>query len=111
VRSYIIEEMKPEYIESLVHYLEQKGYKCPLKDIYWFDVPEELLTARQKRHLPSCGPYIFSLEIGKTWVKLELLVRAQNIIRCNCITYATAKQRKYIIEYLDNILKSLDIPV
>jgi len=103
VISYVIDEIKKADIEKVRAYLKGKNYKSPIEDIFWIQIPEELLNATQKEHFASCGPYIFSLELGRDFIKLELLVRATNKIRCSCISFATKPQRDYAINLVENI--------
>jgi len=49
--------------------------------------------------------------LDESTVKLELLVRAQKKLRCECVAYATPAQREHIIAYLDDLLRQLDISV
>ncbi len=109
VRSYFIDELYPQQIEKLKNYLDQNDYKRPIENIYWFELPFSLLNNEQISHFDKCGPYIISLETSSSWIKLELLVRAQNSFRCSCLSYTNFEQRSYIIEHVDNILKKLDI--
>ncbi len=104
MKSYLIDELTSEEIKNIKNSLEKMGLHSPIKDIFWFEVPEDILTPIQKKHLPSCGPYIFSLEIGDNWIKLELLIRATGKIRCSCISYANEAQRNYIIDMLEEII-------
>ena len=101
--SYVIDEIKKADIEKVRAYLKGKNYKSPIEDIFWIPIPEELLNPTQKEHYATCGPYIFSLELGKDFIKLELLVRATNKIRCSCISFATKQQRDYAINLVENI--------
>jgi len=103
VISYVIDEIKRGDIEKIRRYLKEKNYKSPIEDIFWIDIPKQLLTPEQKEHFAICGPYIFSLELGKEFIKLELLVRATNKIRCSCISFATRQQRDYAINLVEEI--------
>ncbi|MFO8030943.1 MAG: hypothetical protein R6U22_00200 [Desulfohalobiaceae bacterium] len=109
MRSYFIEDVEPEKMQELAGYLQQEGYQGPIDDIYWFQLPLEVLSSLQKEHLQDCGPYIVSLELGKDWLKLELLLRARNTFRCNCVGYADSGQRDYCICLLEDILERLNI--
>ncbi len=103
MKSYFIDELKKEEIEKIKSNLKKKGFLNPLKDIFWIEIPEKLLSPVQKEHLSTCGPYVFSLETGKDWIKLELLVRATGKIRCLCVDFATRQQRDFIMEIIDEI--------
>ncbi|MFP4213919.1 MAG: hypothetical protein ACLFRL_07385 [Desulfohalobiaceae bacterium] len=109
MRSYFIEDIEPDKLQQLASSLQEKGYQGPIDDIYWLQLPEEVLTPLQLEHLQDCGPYIISLELGKDWLKLELLLRARNTFRCNCVGYADTKQRDYCIQLLEDFLARHDI--
>ena len=109
MRTYYINEVRPEDIRRLKRYLDQNGHSAPIEDIFWFEVPHELLTETQQEHAPECGPYVFPLETGDTWLMLELLVRPRNVLHCSCMAYAANRQRAHVIQRLDAILLELDI--
>jgi hypothetical protein len=44
-------------------------------------------------------------------VSFELLVRSSQILRCNCIAYATREQRDFILAFADSMLEKLDIQI
>jgi hypothetical protein len=109
VRSYLIDELHPEAVQRLTAHLDEQGLRGSLEGIYWVEVPHELLSPVQSEHYPECGPYVFSLEAGKTWVKLELLVRSRGTFRCHCSQYASAEQRAFILDHVDRIFDALQI--
>ena len=111
MRSYYIEEINQDHIKKFEEYLKDQGYQGPIDGIFWLPLPVDMLSERQSDHLQECGPYYLALETGKNWLKLELLVRARGKIRCECIAYATPAQREKMIDILDNMLRSQDIPV
>ncbi|MFP4392474.1 MAG: hypothetical protein ACOC43_07260 [Desulfohalobiaceae bacterium] len=104
MRSYFIEEIEPDKLQKLAKQLQDKGYQGPIDDIYWFQLPMQVLTATQQDHFQACGPYIVSLELGQDWLKLELLLRARNTFRCSCVGYADSRQRDYCIQLLEDLL-------
>ncbi len=112
MRTYLIEDFRPEQLELVCQRLAGLGLSGSLDGIYYLPVPLDLLTSEQREHHGECGPYIFVLEIaGETSLKLELLVRAQGKLRCSCVMYATNEQRAHIMDYLDNLLREMDISV
>ncbi len=108
MRSYMIEEMDAGLLQALAEYLQNHGYQGPIDDIYWFQMPWQALSHMQQDHLQQCGPYIVSLELGRDWLKLELVVRAVNSFRCNCTAQADSRQRDYSIALLENILTEVE---
>ncbi len=110
MRSYMIEELEPEQVEKIRTTLSDRGWTSSLDGLYRIPVPEELLGPEQAEH-KQCGPFYMAVETGTTWIKLELLVRASQILRCSCIAYATPPQRSAVIDTLDELIKSNDIPV
>ena len=118
MRSYLIEDLVEDDLKKIAAALNELELRGPLEGIYYLPLPEELLQPEQKDHLGECGPYFMAVELvegpsemSECQVKLELLVRARNKIRCSCVTYATSAQRKHMIEYLDQFIEELEISV
>lgn len=118
MRSYLIEDLVEDDLKKIGAALEELEFRGPLDGIYYLPLPEDLLQPEQKKHLDECGPYFMALELvegasdmSECQVKLELLVRARNKIRCSCVSYATAPQRKHMIDYLDQFVEELEISV
>jgi len=112
MRTYLIEDFLPEQQVKVCQRLADMGLTGPLDGIYYLPLPTGLLTEEQREHNAECGPYIFVLEAeGESNLKLELLVRAQSKLRCSCVAYATPEQRAHIMDYMDNLLRELDITV
>ncbi len=109
MKSYLIDELKKEEVEKIKSYFKDKGFKSPIEDLFWVEVPVSLLSKKQKEHLNSCGPFVFSIETGKDWIKLEFLIRPTSTFRCSCISYANKRQRSYAMNLLDSILEELKI--
>ena len=113
MRCYLIEDFYPEQLQKISAALSEKGFSGSLEGIFYLPVPHDLLTEVQRKHAAECGPHIFALEIVEEQgtLKLELLVRAQNKLRCECVLYATAAQRDFALDWLDAFIRQLDIPV
>ena len=113
-----MEDLVEDDLKKIAEALNEMGLLGPLEGIYYLPIPQELLQQEQKNHLDECGPYFMALELvegvsemSECQVKLELLVRGRNKIRCSCVTYATTEQRKHMIEYLDQFIEELEISV
>lgn len=111
MRVYVIDELLREQVEKIEKALKAKGWSGGLEGVYYLPLPDELLEEDQREHLPQCGPYLLALEALPEALRLELLVRASNIIRCSCIRYANPAQRNHMIDLLDAFIRELDIPV
>lgn len=112
MRTYVIDELSAEDIRKVRAALVNRGLAQPIDDLFWIEVPRELLAERQREHFSSCAPFLFSLETNEDgWIKLELLLRSRECIRCACIAYADESQRAFAMNYVDNLLRELDIPV
>ncbi len=110
MRSYFIQEISPADMPKLLEALSSKAYKIPIKGLFWITLPRHLHSGKQLEHV-KCGPYYMAVEAGDDWLKLELLVRCEQKIRCECIAYATAEQRQYMMEYLDQLIRNQDVRV
>lgn len=108
MRSFLIDEIMPEDMAKLDSWLREQELQS-IEHLYHFHLPPKLLSAAQQEHAKDCGPYYMAVETGRDWVKLELLVRAKRILRCSCITYATPEQERHMVDYLENLLRELEI--
>ena len=115
MRSYLIEDMVDKDYQTILKAFDDLGLRGPIEGIYYLPVPAELLQGEQTAHLNECGPFFMALEgiesPDDNRLKLELLVRGRNKIRCSCICYATPEQRRHMIDYLDQFIEELEISV
>jgi len=122
MRLYVINDLNDRDVARIESALTERGMAASMDQLYWVDIPKELLTKEQQSHMKDCGPYSMGLEVigeidfeGRTpgssgpMIALELLVRARNKLRCSCIGYATPDQRRFAIDFLDKLLRQLDI--
>ncbi|MFP4084457.1 MAG: hypothetical protein ACOCPS_06995 [Desulfonatronovibrio sp.] len=111
MRSYLVQEINDSDMTKILKSVTEKAYKIPMEGLFWITVPQNLLSQVQNEHQHQCGPHYMALETGKDWIKLELLVRCEQKIRCDCISYATPDQREFMIEYLDRLIRNQDVRV
>lgn len=118
MRSYLIEDITADDLNKIANGLNELELRGPLEGIYYLPLPEDLLQPEQTDHKDECGPFFMALELvegasdmSECQVRLELLVRARNKIRCSCVSYATPDQRRHMIDYLDQFVEELEIAV
>ncbi len=109
MRNYLLEDIYKEDLKKITEALKELKFTGGLDGIFYIPVPENLLQDEQKEHLGECGPYFMALEVLENELKLELLVRARNKLRCSCVCYATPEQRNHMLDYLDNFINDLEI--
>ena len=105
MRSYCIDEIAPAELERIVRRLDSMDLSAGLEGLYWLPVPANLLTPIRKEHESECGPYVLALEILDDAVRLELLVRARNRLRCDCVAYAEHDLVSHMIAYVHALLE------
>ena len=108
MKQYVIDELRPADYQLLKSYLHEHYGPAALGGIYWIPLGKDLLTDIQKAHR-DCQPHCFAVDLGENRLVLELLVRTRNIMRCDCIGYATPAQRNWLIAFVDGIFNQLDI--
>jgi len=115
MRTYLIDDLTDKDYQTVLKAFDDLGLRGSLEGIYYLPLPEELLQGEQKAHLGDCGPFFMALEgvesPDQNSLRLELLVRARNKIRCSCVSYATPAQREHMIEYLDQFVEELEVSV
>ncbi|MFW5498704.1 MULTISPECIES: hypothetical protein [unclassified Maridesulfovibrio] len=109
MRNYLLEDIYEEDLAKTVDALKEVGFSGPIDDIFYLPIPEELLQDVQKEHIGECGPYFMALEVMENSMKIELLVRASNKIRCECVAYATPEQRNHMLDYMDKFIMDLGV--
>jgi hypothetical protein len=109
MRSYYIDEFVPGELERLAGRLDSMELAAAMEELYWLPVPADMLTPIQKQHERECGPYVLALELLDGALRLELLVRARNRLRCECVAYAEQKLVNHMITYLHSLLDDLKI--
>ncbi len=110
MRSYLIQEISELDMPKLMEAITREAYKIPVDGLFWIILPENLLSVEQKEHR-DCGPHYLAIEAGEDWFKLELLVRCEAKLRCDCISYCNPGQREFMINYLDQLIRNQDVRV
>ncbi len=108
MKQYVIDELRPSDHERLKKYLDENFVVSELGGLYWIPLEPGILTACQAEH-HQCQPHYFALELLPDRLSCELLVRTQSRIRCECIQYATGRQRNWIIDLIDAVFEKLEL--
>ncbi len=108
MKQYVIDELRAVDYESLKTYLQDHYGPTAVDGIYWIPLENGLLTDIQKTHR-DCQPHYFAVDLDENRLALELLVRPQSVLRCDCIGYATPAQRDWLIALVDDIFNQLEI--
>ena len=108
MRQYVIDEMPKKEMERVRDYLAEHLLATGLTEIFWLELPQDLLSPLQWDHR-ACGPYYLAVEVGKDFVKFEFLVRAQNKFRCDCIQYANPAQEDFLLKFAHTLIEDLDL--
>jgi hypothetical protein len=104
----MLDEIARNDIPRVRDYLNQCAEAARLSDIWWVDLPEDLLNPEQFAH-PDCRPFRFSVELGDDFVRFEFLIRSRQTMRCACIGYATRQQRDFILAFADRLVEELSL--
>lgn len=110
MKQYIIDELRYNDYEKVKLYLDENLGASEIEGIYWLPLEKGLLTNEQSSH-NECHPLFFVVDLKPELISCELLVRTKNRIKCGCINYATETQRNWLIQYIDDMLKQLEIKI
>lgn len=110
MKQYVIDQLREPDVEAIADYLGKHAEKTFMDGIFWVELPLDLATPKQLEH-SSCHPHYFAINLDRNQVAFELLIRSRQIIRCDCIAYATPEQRDFIIHVADEMLSCLDIKI
>jgi len=110
MKQYVIDQLRESDYDQIKDFLDGNTEGAALEGIYWVGLPPDLYSPVQSAH-SKCHPHYFAINLTRNDVAFELLIRSRQIIRCNCIAYATKQQRDYIIQFADSMLDDLKIKI
>ncbi len=108
MQQYIVDELRGNEIERIIAYLKRSCEKSALDNLFWLELPDDILTPLQYEHR-DCRPFCIGIEVAEDKVIFEMLVRSRQKLRCSCISYASNQQRQFILNFADTLLKESDI--
>ena len=108
MKQYVIDELRPKDYELLKAHLEENFSSSDVDGIYWIQLDQNILTKIQAEHT-DCQPFFFAVDLELNLITFELLIRTKRRIRCDCMDYATEKQRNWLIRLADSIFDTLKI--
>ena len=110
MRQYVVDQLSGDDFKKLRKYLEKKYGKPEFDSIFWLPLAHLTLNPVQLAH-DECQPFYTVIELQEEQLVGELLVRTKNKMRCDCMGYATEKQRNAIVDQIDGILNELEISI
>lgn len=110
MKQYLVDELRPADHAKLKAYLDERYAVAEFEGLYWIPLDPALLEGEQKNH-PDCRPFYFALELLPDRLACELLVRTRQHVHCQCIQYATERQRNWLIDSIEAALAHLGISV
>ncbi|UZP68352.1 hypothetical protein N1030_05080 [Desulfovibrio mangrovi] len=110
MRLYVLEDLTAEDLKKVQGHLDAMELSGGMPGIYWLPLPKDMLNEVQLEHT-ECAPHCMALEIVGDSLRMELLVRARNKLRCDCVSYPSPELRAHMIQYMDDMLKDLGIYV
>lgn len=111
MRYILIDEMDSKETDAVKNHLRSLGMESNIAGLFWLPVPQEYLEPVQAEHAAECGPHVMALDVRENDMQLELLVRAQGKIRCECVRSASEKLSAYMLAYIENMAESLKIRI
>ncbi|MBU1349315.1 hypothetical protein KJ781_04580 [Patescibacteria group bacterium] len=105
----VFDELMQDDLDKVRAHLQETLNPSRLPDVFWLELPADMLTPVQQEHGQSCGPHRVAVVLEEDSVRLELLVRAQESLRCACTDYATTSQREFFLGFMDRLLEETGI--
>jgi hypothetical protein len=108
MRSYLIDEISLSDLHKIEEFLKLNTTQSALGKIFWVSLPPPLLSPKQAQH-SQCQPHVFSAELGANWIKFEFFVRSRNAVGCECQDYCTREQEQFVLQWAQEVIRSLGI--
>lgn len=110
MKQYVVDELRSGDYNKIKSYLDEQSGPSGVPGLYKLPLDRGMLTDLQAAH-PDCQPFYFAIDLEPDRMASELLVRSDHRLGCNCMGYATEKQRNWLIEFTDRMLSQLEISV
>ena len=108
MKSYFLDEISNSDLKKITGFLKKNAIESGMDRLFWIEMPSDYLNEFQSSH-SECRPHRFAIETGDTWMKAEFFVRTSVKFRCDCNGYCNDSQKKFIMNYLDNMIEKLGI--
>ena len=108
MKQYVIDELRSGDYKKIRAYLDDKFGFSGVEGLYKIPIDPGSLDDIQVGHI-QCQPHYFAIDLEPDRLVCELLVRTDSRIRCDCIGYATEKQRNWFIEFTELLIDELNI--
>ena len=108
MKQYVIDELRPDDHQKLKAYLDDNFAVVGYDGLYWLPLDPQLFEVIQTAHT-ECQPFYMAMELHDDQLSSELLVRTNQRSRCDCIQYASERQRNWLVQTIDSIFSRLDI--
>ncbi len=109
MRSLVFDELIQDDLDKVRAHLQETLTQSRMPDVFWLELPKDMLSPVQQEHGQSCGPHRVAVVLEEDSVRLELLVRAQESLRCECTDYASMTQREFFLSFMDRLLEETGI--
>ena len=108
MRAILLDELRPPDMEKLAAHLQAELVPSGLPDVFWLELPPELLSPEQREH-EQCAPHRVAAVLELDSLRLELLVRSATSLRCSCTDYVTSRQRDWLLAWVDQLIEELEL--
>jgi hypothetical protein len=108
MRVLTLDELSQDEVSKAKKYISKIAVQGPIEDLYWYMLPEQLLTDKQRQLNPTNGPYRISIEIGRSYIRFELIVRAE-MIQNEGGGPLSSEQLIHIYQIADDMAKQLNL--
>ena len=108
MRQLYWDELMPSDVGRVRDWLTDNAVASGLDDVFWVILPDDLLTPEQVAEASS-HPFCFAVELGRTDIRFEFLIRSRKVMRSPAAGYATQAQQRFIFRFADRLLEDLDV--
>jgi len=108
MKYYLIDEVSPSDMERATAFLKENATMSGMEKVFWVKFPDKLLSESQSGHR-DCQPFFFAIELGAGIIKAEFYIRTLKGLKCSCSGYSDPGQSRFIIRFVDEMIRELKI--
>ncbi|MDR2367690.1 MAG: hypothetical protein LBF58_06215 [Deltaproteobacteria bacterium] len=103
IKVLLIDELLEAEVNKAREYLNINTVKSPINDLFWLELPDDILDNDQKNYVKNNNQLKIAIEVGKTWVRFELLIRSESLTNVGG-GELNEKQIKFMLIFYNEII-------
>lgn len=108
MKQYVIDDLRPPEMERLQAWCAANLEPTCFDNVFWLTLDEVVLTETQQQHA-QCRPHYLALTLEPDRAVVDMVVRTQRTLHCECMGYINVQQFAWLDSFVDAVFGKLGI--